>query len=71
MNCRGLRDIDKRKDALNYLRQKDANIVCLQDTHILTSETDLLRAQCGYECILSGRRRDARDVGILFRNNFH
>ena len=71
MNCRGLRDIDKRKDVFNYLRQKDANIVCLQDTHILTSETNLVRAQWGYECILSGSRRDARGVGIFFRNNFH
>ena len=71
MNCRGLRDIDKRRDVFNYLRQKDANIVCLQDTHLLTSETNSVRAQWGYECILSGSRRDARGVGVFFRNNFH
>ena len=70
MNCRGIRDVSKRRDVLHYLRQKDANVICLQDTHLMAGEVNEVRSQWGYECILSGCKRDARGVAILFQNNF-
>lgn len=70
MNCRGLRDIDKRRDVFNYLRAMRGNIYCLQDTHLKESESDMIRAQWGYTCFLSGQRSDARGTAVLMNNNF-
>ena len=33
MNCRGLADVEKRKDVLHYLKKKKYSIYCLQETH--------------------------------------
>ena len=70
LNCRGLRDLNKRKDVLNNLRDLKANIYCLQDTHFTEADTDTVRVQWGYECIISGNRTDARGVAMLFNSNF-
>jgi exonuclease III len=70
LNCRGLRDIHKRKDVLNYLRQQKHNIYCLQDTHFVDADYNTIKAQWGYDCYISGGRRDARGVAILFNSNF-
>ena len=37
-NCRGLRETSKRYDVLNYLEGKNADIICLQDTHLMESD---------------------------------
>ena len=33
VNCQGLGDPLKRKDVFNYLKSKNYNMYCLQDTH--------------------------------------
>ena len=33
VNCQGLGNIVKRTDVFNYLKKKQCNIYCLQDTH--------------------------------------
>ena len=33
LNCRGLQTATNMKDVLNYLKQKDFHINCLQDIH--------------------------------------
>ena len=42
-NCQGLRDKNKRLDVLNYLKQGGINIICLQDTHLLENESNLIK----------------------------
>ena len=32
MNCQGLRNNNKRKDVINYLKSQSMDILCLQDT---------------------------------------
>ena len=32
-NCQGLQNYEKRRDVLSYLKEKQADIICLQDTH--------------------------------------
>ena len=32
-NCQGLNSVEKRRDVFNYLKSKNGNIYCLQDTH--------------------------------------
>ena len=39
LNCRGLRNKVKRYDIINYLKDQNAQIICLQDTHLI--ETDI------------------------------
>ena len=34
MNCRGLSDVKKRRDVLHFLRNKDHDVLFLQDTHL-------------------------------------
>ena len=70
MNCRGLRDNNKRKDVFKYLRQKNCSICCLQDTHLMDDDYSYIRSQWGFEVHLSSGSRDSRGVAILFRSNF-
>lgn len=70
LNCRGLGDKTKRSDVLNFLRQSKYNIYCLQDTHLIDAETNMLRSQWGYDCYISGKRTNSRGVAILMNSNF-
>ena len=70
MNCRGLRDNQKRKDVFKFLREKKSSIYCLQDTHLLDSDDKITHAQWGYEHLLSPGRNDSRGVMNLLNNNF-
>ena len=38
VNCQGLRTLSKRIDVLNYLKDKKPDILCLQDTHWLSTD---------------------------------
>ena len=68
-NCQGLRNSDKRVDVLNYLKETNASIVCLQDTHLLDADERSVK-QIWNDCYLHGKRTNARGVGILINNNF-
>lgn len=68
-NCQGLRNSDKRVDVLNYLKETNASIVCLQDTHLLDADEQSVK-QIWNDCYLHGKRTNARGVGILINNNF-
>ena len=70
MNCQGLGNYDKRKDVLNFLKQKKYSIYCLQDTHFTEREENYIRAQWGFECFFSSYNSQSRGVAILFNNNF-
>ena len=37
-NCQGLQNIKKRTDVLSYFKETNANIVCLQDTHLIDDD---------------------------------
>ena len=69
-NCRGLRDKTKRYDVLNYLKDKNADIVCLQDTHLKKSDEVKFKRYWQGTYILHGQRHNARGVALLFGNNF-
>ena len=70
LNCRGLSGIEKRRDVLNYLKQKNFSIYFLQDTHFTADETAQIRSLWGYDIYLSPGKSDARGTAILFNNNF-
>ena len=70
VNCQGLGDRTKRKDVLNYLKQKQFSIYFLQDTHFLEKEELYIRSQWGYECYFNSFSSQSRGVAIMLNPNF-
>ena len=60
MNCRGLGDLNKRRDVFNYLKQKPYSICCLQDTHFTAKEENFIRSMWGFETYISPGTSDSR-----------
>ena len=69
MNCRGLGSSQKRKDVLNYLNGKHANIYCLQDTHFVPDIESVVEHEWGGTCFFANKCSNARGVAILFDTN--
>ena len=70
LNCRGLADLHKRRDVLNYIKSKQYSICCLQDTHFTDRDLNYVRTIWGFNVCISPGRSDARGVAVLFNNNF-
>ena len=70
LNCQGLGDKSKRKDVLNFLKQKKYSIYCIQDTHFMEKEEKYIRTQWGFECFFSSFNSQSRGVAIFLNNNF-
>jgi len=70
VNCQGLGNMEKRKDVFSYLRQKNYNIYCLQDTHFTKEMELIIRSQWGFDCIFNSYSSNSRGTAILFNNNF-
>ena len=66
VNCQGLGSNEKRLDIFNYLKSKNCQIYCLQDTHFTTKNEKFIRAQWGFDCIFSSGTSNSRGVAILF-----
>lgn len=69
VNCQGLGDPGKRRDVLNFLKVKNYNLYCLQDTHFVTENESFIRSVWGYECFFSSLTSNSRGVAILVNNN--
>ena len=69
-NCRGLKEKCKRIDVLNYFKNKNADIICIQDTHLTESDAFDLKKYWQGNFILHGERHNARGVAIFFGENF-
>ena len=69
-NCQGLNNKGKRYDVLNYIKEANVNIACLQDTHLIESMESTVKNEWDGEVYLNGHRSNARGVAILISNNF-
>ena len=69
-NCQGLRDSKKRADVINYFKETNANIICLQDTHLVTSDIKDFHNVWEDEFYIHGHKTNSRGVAMLFRKNF-
>ena len=58
VNCQGLATPDKRKDVINYYKQKQFSIICLQDTHFITAQEAFIESQWGNKCYFKTLRGD-------------
>ena len=69
-NFQGLQNIQKCTDVLTYLKEANASIVCLQDTHWMKNDISKVKEIWGHEYYIHGNRSNARGVAILFYNKF-
>ena len=44
---------EKRRDLFNYVRNKEYNIICLQDVHINAQLEPFIKSEWGYEVFFS------------------
>ena len=70
VNCQGLGDISKRKDVFDYLKSKQCDIYCIQDTHFTCDIENHVRNSWGYESFFSSFASNSRGVAFLFNNTF-
>jgi exonuclease III len=69
-NCNGLGNSTKRRDVFDYLRELNANIYFLQETHWKTEMEKYIRSAWGYDVLVCGKETNKNGVAILFNNNF-
>ena len=69
-NCQGLNSVEKRRDVFDYLKSKNCNIYCLQDTHLTKNDETAIRNQWGGKCIFNSFASNQRGAAILLSNNF-
>jgi len=67
MNARGLADPVKRRDVFEWLKRKDLEIVCLQDTHLKGEQIKKYEDEWGGKCILNTYTSESRGVAILVK----
>ena len=68
VNCQGLRDKLKRIDVIQYLKNTNASIICLQDTHLIETDQSHVSEIWGHEVIIHSKRTNSRRVAILLNN---
>ena len=69
-NCQGLRNKEKCQDVISYMKDKRAQMICLQDTHWLEQDTEKIRAIWGNEVIICEGKSNSRGVAVLLNGNF-
>ena len=69
-NCQGLHDSRKRKDVLQYYRQLQCNVLCLQDTHFTKDMENNIQSEWGYEVYFNSFTSQSRGIAIFLNNNF-
>ena len=69
-NVRGIRQTLKRIDIWNKLKELNANIVLLQETHLMKKDLNDVRKEWNIEFILSDYNTNSRGVAILIQPNF-
>ena len=69
-SCQGIRNESKRSDLWSYLSQKKPNIVCLQDTHLISKDQNNLTSLAKCEYLVNGLKTNPIGVIILLYNNF-
>ena len=65
LNCQGLGDSKKRRDVINYLKDKNFSIICLQDTHFDKALESVICAEWGYKALFSSFCTNSRGTAIF------
>ena len=65
VNVRGIRQVEKRRDVLNYLRSLRCGLYCLVDTHFTAEMVSMVRSEWGGEVLISCGTANSRGVAVL------
>ena len=65
MNVRGLCQNLKRKQVFQWLKNQNADIFFLQETHLTETLNSQLKHEWGGECVLNGNFRNKEGTAIL------
>ena len=69
-NVRGLRQTLKRKDMFDYFNNHNADILCLQETHLVQGDVNLLIKDWKLTYYLAGTSTNSKGVAILLNKTF-
>ena len=69
-NVRELRQVLKRTDLFDYFKNQKADILCLQETHLVNEDINTIIKDWNITYYLSGTSTNSRGVGILMNNTF-
>ena len=69
-NIRGLRQHFKRNDIFDYLKNLKADIICLQETHLVQKDLNILKRDWNIDYYLAGNSTNSRGVAIMLNNTF-
>ena len=69
-NVRGINGDTKRRDVLEYLKQMNKNIYCIQDIHCGEQQTNKFKRDWEGEMIICSGTSNSRGVAILLSKNF-
>ena len=58
-------------DVINYLRNKNPHILCVQDTHLINDDKKFIKNVWDGECFINGNRTNARGVAILLNKTLN
>ena len=69
-NARGLRQHFKRIDLFDYIKNLRADIICLQETHLVQKDINILAKEWNVEYFLAGNSTNSRGVLVMLNNTF-
>ena len=72
VNCRGLSIKNPKKliNAIDYIKNTNSHIICLQETHWTNSDIRELKKYTNKDIIINGEYTNKRGVAILITKNF-
>ena len=70
INCRGARNRVKRTDIFDKAKKEHVNILCLQETHIIPEDINMIKDDWNVEFYISGKESNSGGVLIALENNF-
>ena len=68
-NCRGLNNTKKRYDLFLFFKEKNVDILCLQETHFFAEIEIKIYQQLEGNSFFSHGNSNSEGVGILFNND--
>ena len=69
-NIRGLRQQFKRRDIFDYIKNLKADIICLQETHLIQKDFNMLSKEWNVDYFIAGNSTNSRGVMIMINNSF-
>ena len=70
VNCQGLQTLAKRIDVINYLKDKNPDIVCLQDTHWIPEDMAEIKKTLGWGVYIAWNENKFAWGSNSFRQKF-